>query len=383
VTTLESVVIVGESIAGITAARELRARGFGGRISLIGNDPRGGYSRPILSKEVLRDEAAEESIAYPTTDLDLEVIRANATSLDVATRHVIVNDGQPVPYDALIVATGAAPRRLAQPGQRGETVLRTLDDARDLRSRLQRAKTALVIGAGFLGMEVASACVARGISVTVVDSQPPLQRILGPFLSRQIAEHAAEQGVDIVLAPGPVELAGDPVCGVRLPDGRILTADLVVTCAGDVPATDWLADAGIAHDQGISVDDRCRTSIPGIYAAGDVAYLSSGDRAPFWSNAVAQARVAACTVLDLDAPCPPRDDYFWTEIFKLPLKVVGPLPVAGEPTSIEGDLAGGDALLRWDRPEGPSTVVAFGRRVPVGRLRALVRRPAVQATLTS
>jgi len=121
------------------------------------------------------------------------------------------------------------------------------------------------------------------------------------------------------------------VNGARLPDGRVLTADLVVTCAGDSPATDWLAGTGLVDTQGIAVDDRCRTRIPGVYAAGDVSYLPAGGRAPFWSNAVAQARVAACTILGLDAPCLPRDDYFGTEIIKLPLKVVGPLPVHGAP----------------------------------------------------
>ncbi|MBV6762303.1 NAD(P)/FAD-dependent oxidoreductase [Rhodococcus opacus] len=382
----EAVVIVGESIAGITAARELRARGFAGRISMIGDDPHGGYSRPPLSKVVLKDEDSEAGIAYHTGDLALEVIRARATSLDTAGKKVFTEDGRAVSYDSLIAATGAAPRHLARPGQRGEMVLRTLDDARKLRARLDNAATALVIGAGFLGMEVASACLTRGVSVTVVDSQPPLQRILGPFISGQLAERAVERGMDVVLASGPVELVDDPVRGARLPDGRVIFADVVVTCAGDVPVTEWLADTGLADARGIPIDERCRTHVPDVYAAGDVAYLvppapapAPAGRAPFWSNAVAQARVAACTVLGQDAPCTPRDDYFWTEIANLPLKVVGPLPVSGEPTSIEGSVPDGNALLRWDQPSGQSTVVAFGKRVPVGRLRAMAAKRPTQA----
>lgn len=368
-----SVVVVGESIAGITAARELRTHGFAGPITVIGDDPDGSYSRPVLSKDVLRDSAAESGIGYSVDDLGLKVIRGRAISLDATTRVVATGAGQAISYDALIVATGAAARRLAKAGQGGECVLRTLGDARALRSRLAAAKTVVVVGAGFLGMEVASACVARGVQVTLIDIDPPLQRVLGPFLSEILTRRSAAHGLKFVQSMGPVDLVGDQVYGVRLPEGSVISADLVVTCVGDSPATDWLAGTGLADDRGIPVDEACRTSIPGVFAAGDVCYLASADRAPFWSNAVAQARVAAASVLGLASPCTPRDDYFWSEILKLSLKIVGPLPVVGAPTHIDGDIESGDALLRWEHSDGSRTVVALGRRVSVGRLRGLAR----------
>lgn len=373
-----AVVIVGESIAGLTAARELRARGYDGVVTMIGREPEGAYARPPLSKDVLRNAAAESGLAYPCADLNLQHVRSPAVALDTSARLVATEDARAVPYDVLLVATGATARRLAGPGQRGELVLRTLADARAIRERMDRAASVIVIGAGFLGMEVASAGAAKGLHVTVIDTEPPLCRLLGPYLSAGLAVHAAARGVELRQVAGPVGLAGDPVDGVTLPDGTTLTADLVVTCAGDVPETGWLSGTTLAGPTGITIDERCATSVPGVFAAGDVACLRApgcveGARSPFWSNAVAQGKVAAASMLGQDSPLRPTDDYFWTEVLGLPIKVVGPLPLDGPPTSVEGDVDAGDALLRWDRPDRRTTVVAFGRKVPVGRLRAIAR----------
>lgn len=385
-----SVVIVGESIAGITVARTLRGHGYDEPIRMIGADPRGAYARPPLSKDALRDPGAgaEPGLPYAYADLGLDITRSPAVRLDVAARQVITSSADIVGFDALVIATGARPRRLATPAQKGELVLRDADDACALRHRLATASTAIVVGAGFLGMEVASACVDRGVAVTVVDVDPPLQRLLGGFLSERISSRATDHGVRLVRATGPVRLAGNPVRGVVLPSGTTLPADVVVSCVGDVPATGWLAGSGLADELGVPVDERCATSETGIYAAGDVAYVRTDcdhpARAPFWSNAVAQGKVAASSVLGIAPTCEPRDDYFWTEILELPIKVVGPLPVSGEPTSIDGAIASGDALLRWEHEDGHVTVVAYGRRVSVPRLRAMARPPALQAVeLTS
>lgn len=373
-----ALVIVGESIAGLTAARELRARGYDGVVTMIGREPEGAYARPPLSKDVLRNAAAETGLAYPCADLDLQLVRSPAVALDTSARVVTTEDAGAVPYDVLLVATGATARRLAGPGQRGELVLRTLADARAIRERMDEAASVIVIGAGFLGMEVASAGVARRLDVTVVDTEPPLRRLLGSFLSERLAVHAAARGLRNLQVAGPVGLAGDPVHGVTLPDGTTLTADLVVTCAGDVPETGWLSGTTLAGPTGISIDERCATSVPGVFAAGDVACLrppggTEGGRSPFWSNAVAQGRIAAASMLGQESPLRPTDDYFWTEILGLPIKVVGPLPLDGAPTTVEGDVDAGDAILHWDRPDRRATVVAFGRKVPVGRLRAIAR----------
>lgn len=373
------IVVVGDSIAGCTAVRELRARGHQGPITMIGADDDGCYARPPLSKHVLKGEAAEAE-TWDLSDLGITAIVDPAVSMDTTRRVVTTTAGIDVPYDALIVATGAAARRIAGPDQAGETVLRTFADVRALRPTLDEASTAVVVGAGFLGMEVASACAARGIAVTVVDVDPPLQRLLGSFLSDAIVARAEAASVEFVRADAPVTLVGDPVTGVEIAD-RTLTADLVVTCAGDEPQTGWLDGSGIADRIGVGIDYRCATNVPGIFAAGDVAYARTASRrAPFWSNAVAQGKVAAASALGVEPTCAPTDDYFWTEILGLSIKVVGPLPLQGDPTVLEGSVDNGSALLRWTHEDGRTTIVAFGIKKPVGLLRRLARENAVSTT---
>jgi 3-phenylpropionate/trans-cinnamate dioxygenase ferredoxin reductase component len=376
VTAPRSVLIVGESLAGTTAARHLRALGHTGPVTLIGAEEHGAYSRPPLSKAVLKDPSADRTLGLALDGLDADVIRSPAVAADTRRRSVTTADGRQIDYDALIVATGADARRLAAPGQRGELVLRTLEDARLLRARLADAGSALVLGAGFLGMEVAGACAARGIPVTVVDADRPLERILGTHLSAEITARAAAHGIRFVQATGFATLTGDPVGGVALPDGTELTADLVVTCAGEVPCVGWLTGTGLAGRLGVGIDQACATTVPGVFAAGDVTYLR-GDgtqpdrRAPFWSNAVAQARTAAASALGLPPPGSAQDDYFWTEVAGLTVKIVGRLPLLGEPSTVQGSVADGRALLTWSHADGTSTAVAYGLRKPVTALRAL------------
>ncbi|MFC8672293.1 NAD(P)/FAD-dependent oxidoreductase [Streptomyces griseorubiginosus] len=375
-TAARSVLVVGESLAGTTAARHLRALGHAGPLTLVGAEEQGAYSRPPLSKVVLKDPSADETLGLALDGLDVDVIRSPAVAADTARRTVTTADGRRIGYDALIVATGAGARRLAAPGQRGELVLRTLEDARRLRARLADATSAIVVGAGFLGMEVASACAARGIPVTVVDTDRPLERVLGAYLSAEITARAATHGIRFLQATGFATLTGDPVRGVALPDGTELTADLVVTCAGEVPCVDWLEGTGLAGRLGVGIDHACATTVPGVFAAGDVTYLRAQGtqpdrRAPFWSNAVAQGRAAAASALGLPLPGPAHDDYFWTEVTGLSVKVVGRLPLLGEPTAVQGSVADGRALLTWNHADGTSTAVAYGLRKPVAALRAL------------
>ncbi|CCQ13702.1 FAD-dependent pyridine nucleotide-disulfide oxidoreductase [Rhodococcus sp. AW25M09] len=373
------IVIVGDSIAGCTAAREVRARGHDGPLTMIGADADGCYAKPPLSKHVLKGEAAEAQ-TWDLSDLDITSIVDRATTVDTGRRIVTTVDGTDVPYDALIVATGASARRIAGPDRAGETVLRTFADVRALRSKLDEARTAVIVGAGFLGMEIASACASRGIAVTVVDVDPPLKRLLGPFLSDAILARAASASVEFVKADKPVSLTGDPVVGIEVAD-RVLTADLVVTCAGDVPETSWLDGTGIADGHGVGIDEHCATTVPEVFAAGDVAYSrGTSSRAPFWSNAVAQGKVAAASALGLEPTCAPADDYFWTEILGLSIKVVGPLPLQGDPTVLEGSVEDGSALLQWSHEDGRITIVAFGIKKPVGLLRRLARERAVPTT---
>lgn len=370
-------VIVGASIAGVTAVRELRALGHRGAITMVGADPHGSYARPPLSKAVLKDSTADATLGYRLDDLDVTSVRSAAVAADFDRRTVVTAAGDTFSYDALIIASGAEARRIAAPGQRGELVLRTLDDALALRPRLDTAGSVIVVGAGFLGMEVASACVARGVPVTVIDVDPPLQTVLGSYLSGVISARAEEQGVRIVQTTEFVALVGDPVSGVALPGGDVLRADLVVTCAGEIPNTSWLSGTGLADRNGIGIDDACTTTAPDVFAAGDVAYLRAANkRAPFWSNAVAQAKVAAASALGLQPVGAASDDYFWTEILGIPIKLVGPLPLIGSPTRVEGSPAEGSALLIWRHGAGGATAVAYGVRKTLTGLRALANSPS-------
>lgn len=365
--TPRDVVVVGGSTAGATVLRELRARGHEGRLTLV--DPEPGTNRPPLSKAVLADADAEGSVLMDHASLDVEHVRAAASGLDHAARTLLTADGGAHAFDALVVASGSRARRIAAPGQSGELVLRTVEDARRLRERFVTASSAVVVGAGFLGLEVATAAAKAGLRVTVVDVDPPLQRLLGGHLAAAVCERATALG--IVFRRSGAVLTGEPVSGVRLDDGEELLADVVVSCVGDEPVTDWLHGSGIELDRGVVIDDRARTSLAGVHAAGDVAAVRVDDgvvRGPFWANAVTQGRVAAASILGQAVDHPIVDPYFWTEIAGTSLKVVGPLPLDGEPRVLE-DAGAGTGLLAW----GSSTVVAFGIRRSVPRLRAALR----------
>lgn len=365
--TPRDVVVVGGSTAGATVLRELRARGYEGRLTLV--DPEPGTNRPPLSKAVLADADAEGSVLMDHASLDVEHVRAAASGLDHASRALLTADGGVHPFDALVVASGSRARRIAAPDQSGELVLRTVEDARRLRERFGTASSAVVVGAGFLGLEVATAAAKAGLRVTVVDVDPPLERLLGAHLATAVCERAAALG--IAFRRSGAVLTGEPVDGVRLDDGEELLADVVVSCVGDEPVTEWLDGSGIELDRGVVIDDQARTSLADVFAAGDVAAVRVDDavvRGPFWANAVTQGRVAAASILGQPVDDPVVDPYFWTEIAGLAIKVVGPLPLDGEPRVLE-DAGEGKVLLAW----GSSTVVAFGIRRSVPRLRAALR----------
>lgn len=362
--------MVGGSTGGATVLRELRSRGYEGRLTLV--DPEPGTNRPPLSKAVLADAAAESSVLMDHSSLDVDLVRARATGLDHAGRTVSTEDGDTHRFDRLVIATGARARRLAAPRQTGELVLRTVEDARRIREQLAGASTAVVVGAGFLGLEVATAAARAGVRVTVVDVDPPLRRLLGEHLADRLRGRAEDLGIDFRRS-GAV-LVGNPVQGVRLDDGEDLMADIVVTCAGDEPVTDWLDGSGVELDRGVVIDDHARTNLTDVFAAGDVATVRTEGkvaRRPFWANAVAHGRVAAASVLGQPVDHSIADDYFWSEIAGVSFKVVGPLPVDGPPEVLE-DAGSGHGLLAW----GTSTVVAYGIRRSVPRLRAALRERA-------
>jgi NADPH-dependent 2,4-dienoyl-CoA reductase/sulfur reductase-like enzyme len=362
--------VVGGSLAGVTAVDELRRQGWDGAITLVGEEPRAAYARPPLSKEVLKGTEDADSVALPQLGADIEVLTGiRATGLDPDARLVRVEGGTEIPYDKLVIATGARARVLGEHG----LVLRTLDDALRLRAELAKSPSVLVIGGGFLGMEIASVAAELGLEVTVVDVQAPFVTTLGPFLAGLFERAMRERGVRTVMCPDGVT---PTPYGAQLADGSRLEADLVVTAVGCRPNTEWLEGSGLALLGGAVVDERCRTGAPDVVAVGDVAAFPTGDgrfrRTPHWDAAIGQARAGVAALLRGDAAPPyTPQPYFWTEAFGLAVKLAGTLPAAGEPAVLKGSLADRSALLRWEHPDRP-VAAALNHRIPVGRLRALV-----------
>lgn len=372
----ERILVVGASIAGVTAAASIRAEGWAGALTVIGDELAPPYSRVPLSKGVLAGthDASTASLPALPDDVDLRLGSA-AVGLRTGSREVLLADGSVIGYDGLVIATGARAKRLAIEGQDGELVVRDVKDAARIAELLPAASSAIVVGGGFLGMEVGSTLRNHGMTVTVVGREPPLLRMLGPWLSEYIRAAAEESGVRLTLAAGDVELHGHPVAGVLTGEERVEQADLVISAAGDIPNTEWLQGSGLRITNGVVVDEYCRAS-PDIVAAGDVVSreVSPGvfRRTPHWSNAVAQARAAAVALLRADAPAFAPDHYFWTEQYGLDIKIAGELPLLGAPQVVDGDPALRSALLRWTDDGRTTAVVAVNYRMPAARLRAML-----------
>lgn len=380
---MREVVVVGGSIAGVTAAGTLRALGWDGRITVLAEEESAPYSRVPLSKGILAGTESWETAMLPALPDNIDVrVGARAVRLHTERRTVELETGEQVPFDGLVIATGARARRLADRGQSGERVVRTMADAEAIAAAVPGSRSAIVIGGGFLGMEIASTLRLHGLEVTVVDRDPPLVRLLGSWLADLIVEAATESGVRFVLAPHGVELVGDPVRGVVIGPGEELAADLVITAAGDLPNTEWLESSGLPLAGGLVVSDRC-VAAPGIVAAGDVAVreVSPGSfrRTPHWTNAIVQGQAAARSLLDEGTDPYQPDHYFWTEQFGLDIKLAGELPFEGVPSTLAGDPAERSALVQW-ADNGHVAVAAINHRMPVARLKALARfRPGQES----
>jgi len=314
--TLRTVAVVGASLAGVRAAEALRHEGYDGRLVMIGAEPHQPYDRPPLSKQLLAGEREPDDVVLRATglaDLDLDLrlgMRANA--LDLAGREIELADGDRVGFDGLVIATGSAPRLL--PAMRdgvpdGVFVLRTLDDALAIRARLDDGPRVVVVGAGFIGSEVAATCRKRGLEVTVLEALPaPLVRGLGATLGAVCGELHRDHGVDLRVGVGVAGFEGTGrVERVRLDDGTTVDADVVVVGVGVEPAVDWLDGSGLTLDNGV-VCDETLIAAPGVVAAGDVARwpnpMFDGEvaRLEHWTNASDQAVAAARRLLHGDAP---------------------------------------------------------------------------------
>ena len=332
-----SVSIVGASLAGYWAAETLRRDGFEGRISLIGDEPHAPYDRPPLSKKFLADDLDDDRLPLTTAeklaDLGLEMrLGCQATGLDVATRTLEV-DGVAEPYDGLLIATGARCRNLpGTAGLAGVHTLRTRDDAEAIRDALANgARRVVVVGAGFIGAEVASTAIGRGAEVTMVEAlEAPFGRVLGVEMGAVMADVHRRHGVDLRTGVGVDEVLGDDrLAGVRLADGATLEADLLVVGIGVVPNTDWLEGSGLTLDDGVVCDETCLAA-PDVAAAGDVARWANpryGEvmRVEHWDNAVQQGVHAARRLLQSDEEATPYAPvpWFWTDQYDRKVQLAG------------------------------------------------------------
>lgn len=360
-TPLRKIVVAGGSIAALTAVQTLRADGFDGRITMLSAEDRPPYTRVPLSKDVLSGKTPPDRISLDAPD-DVELLlHTPALGLDLKSRIVRTSAGD-VPFDGLVIATGASARKLPGPDGVGCLCVRTHHDGARLRRELATADTVLVIGGGFLGMEVASTCVDLGKRVTVRDVVPPLERLVGDHVAGKLRAAALDRGVRFEIGEGG--------------RGSGVPADVVVSAVGEVPNTDWLVGSGLQlHNGCVAVDTRGRAA-PGVVAAGDVAVTVTTEgarRLPTWTNAVEQGRAAALALLHGDnAPPYIPSHYFWTEQFGYDLKMVGSLAPLGEPTDreIEGD----GELLTW-----AGTIVALNHPIrPVLLKRRLAALSASQ-----
>jgi 3-phenylpropionate/trans-cinnamate dioxygenase ferredoxin reductase component len=333
---LGTVVIVGASLAGMHAAHTLRKEGFDGTITVVGDEPHEPYDRPPLSKQVLSGEWDTDRIALPADDEGLDLdwrLGARASGLDLTNRAVKLMGGEVVGYDGLVIATGAQARWI--PGAdalEGIHVLRSLDDCVAIRTALDEApQRVVVVGAGFIGSEVAAVCRGRGLDVTVVEAAPvPLERALGARMGDVCAQLHRDEGVDLRLGVGVDGFDGNRrVESVNLSDGTRLEADVVVIGVGVRPATEWLETSGLELDDGVVCDETCLAA-PGVVAAGDVARWPSrrfGEmlRVEHWENAVQQGEAAARTLLAGAAGGETYDPipWFWSDQYDRKIQLAG------------------------------------------------------------
>ncbi|HEY6730230.1 MAG TPA: FAD-dependent oxidoreductase [Solirubrobacterales bacterium] len=364
-------VIVGGGLAAQRVAEGLRRRGYDRPVRLVCGEPELPYDRPPLSKEVLAGTAAEGDVAYRPVDwyVDAEIelsLGLRAEALDPGRRQVILDSGDSLPYENLVIATGGEPRRL--PFLAGANVyeLRTLADLRLLRQELVPGVRLAIVGAGFIGQEVAATARSLGAEVTVVEALPvPLEPIVGPRLGHWFAELHREEGVRIIagVALESARGGGDRVEELVLADGRRVACDAVLVGIGTVPATGWLQGSGLGSG-GVPVDVAGRTAIPGVFAAGDACLCFEPRRrahlrTEHWDAAAWQGAAVAKAILGEEPGRPPLPS-FWSDQYGVRVQCVGH-PQLADAVALEGDPTARDFEALFSRGGVPVAGLAVGR----------------------
>ncbi|WP_040792787.1 NAD(P)/FAD-dependent oxidoreductase [Nocardia paucivorans] len=380
------IVIVGAGLAGLRTAEELRRAGYEGELVLLGAEARPPYDRPPLSKQFVRGKI-DDTTLRPSgffTEQRIELrLNTRAVGVDTTTRRVRLADGGEQAYDQLIIATGLVPRWL--PGTEaipGVHVLRSHDDAAALREELKTASRALVIGAGFIGCELAASFRAAGVAVVLVEPQPTPLAALGEQVGELVARMHRAEGVDLRCGMGVRELLTDDggrVAGAVLADGSEVRADLVVVGVGSRPVIDWLEGSGIelaapALGGGVLTDEVGRTSVAGVWAVGDVAAwrYPSGEwrRVEHWTNAGEQAKLLTCALLGVEPPSAPQVRYFWSDQYDVKIQSLG-APRPDDDVRIVAD-DGRKFLAYYLRDGRLAAVVGAGMTGQVMKMRAKV-----------
>lgn len=386
---VRTIAVVGASLAGLRAAETFRREGFDGRLIIVGAEPHLPYDRPPLSKELLRGEAEPDEIVlrkqpYDELELDLR-LGTRAVRLDTVTRTIELDGGSNVVCDGLVIATGAFPRTLPEiPALDGILMLRTVDDALDIRRRLEAGPRVVVVGAGFIGSEVAASCRARGLDVTVLEAlSAPMIRGVGPVIGDACAALHRDHGVDLRCGIVPAGFDGTRrVERVRLSDGTTVDADVVIVGVGVTPETRWLAGSGLRLDDGVVCDETCRAA-PGVVAAGDVARWPNRlfdrelMRLEHWTNATEQGVHAARTLLLGDgaeafAPVP----FVWSDQYETKIQTVGCIRGDDEVVIEHGSIEERRFVALFGRDGRLTGAIGFSRPRDLMRYRRLLAERA-------
>ncbi|MEZ2389406.1 NAD(P)/FAD-dependent oxidoreductase [bacterium RCC_150] len=333
---MQTLAIVGASLAGLSAARAARAQGFSGRLIIIGDEHHRPYDRPPLSKDFLLGTITAEDLFLETDDDGLHAewfLGGGAAGLDAASRTIRLADGQSIAADGIVIATGARARQLpALVGFDNVFTLRTLTDAQGLAGHLVPGARLTVIGAGFIGAEVASSAASRGLEVTMVNNTPvPFTVQLGEDMGSVIAKLHAANGVELISDAVIKEFhhSGAKVTGLGLADGRELATDVVVVGIGADANVEWLEGSGLRLDGGVVCDAMGRTNFPGIVAVGDCAAwfddaVGRHHRIEHWTGALERAALAVQALLHADAPQQPlKAPYFWSDQHGVKIQFAG------------------------------------------------------------
>lgn len=381
------IVIIGGGLAAGRTAEQVRKSQFTGPVTIVSDEAHLPYDRPPLSKDVLQDSAKgiadvvlKPADFYADSDITLRLGSA-AQSLDTAARSVTLADGTVLGYDELVIATGLVPKRIPSlPDLAGIRVLRSLDDALALRHHATSARRAVIIGAGFIGCEVAASLRKLGVDVVLVEPQPaPLASVLGEQVGQLVARLHRAEGVDLRTGVGVAGVRGDAgaVTAVELSDGTVVDADLVVIGIGSRPATDWLAGSGVDladKDNGVLCDEVGATSAAHVWALGDVAAWRDATghqvRVEHWSNVAEQARVLVPAMLGVEIPALTVVPYFWSDQYDVKIQCLGE-PEPGDVVHLVSD-DGRKFLAYYERDGVLVGVVGGGMPGKVMKARAKI-----------